>query len=341
MYNKTVKEAYLYQKLKNKRVQCQTCSHRCIISLNQRGICGVRKNKEGRLYSLVYGKACACNIDPIEKKPLYHFQPGSKSLSIATIGCNFRCPHCQNWQISQLSLSDSPSPTISQNLPPEKIVEEALKNNCQSIAYTYTEPTIFLEYALDTMKIAKTKNLANVWVSNGYMTPETIDLIENYLEAINIDLKSFSEKFYQKYCLAHLKPVLDSLKLLKKKQIHLEVTTLVIPTLNDSDKELTQIAEFIFKELGSSTPWHISRFYPAYQALEYPVTPINTLVRARKIGLKIGLKYVYLGNVDDYESSNTYCPKCGALMIERIGYNIKRFDKEGRCSKCGTSLDLI
>lgn len=253
---------------------------------------------------------------------------------------------------------------------PEKIVKDALKNNCQSIAYTYTEPTIFLEYALDTMKLAKslispnepristnrsrklgTKfekicekdsyKLSNIWVSNGYMTKETINLIAPYLDAVNIDLKSFSNNFYQKYCGATLKPVLESLKLLKKKRVHIEITSLIIPNLNDSDKELKQIAKFIFQKLGPAVPWHLTRFFPAYQTQEYPITPIETLIKGRQIGLNIGLKYVYLGNVNNHTGNDTYCPECGTLAIERIGYQVRRLDKNGQCSKCGEGLDIV
>ncbi len=353
-----MKEAYLYQKLKNEKVRCQTCCHQCIILPGKQGICQVRENRNGKLYSLVYAKACAENIDPIEKKPLYHFRPGSRSLSIATVGCNFRCLHCQNWQISQQQITDNGQQIIiGENLLPKKVVEDAIKNNCQSIAYTYTEPTIFLEYALDTMKLAKIPSVANetkrskgsnvsgqisnVWVSNGYMTKETIELIAPYLDAINIDLKSFSDDFYQKYCRARLSPVLESLKLLRRKKIHLEITTLIIPSLNDSNKELEQIAKFVFQELSPETPWHLSRFFPAYQALKHPITPIETLIRGRKIGLRAGLKYVYLGNVGDHSGNDTYCPECQALMIERTGYQIRRFDKDGKCSKCEANLDIL
>lgn len=337
-----MKEAYLYQKLKEKKVRCGVCSHRCLISSGKQGFCQVRENKNGKLYNLVYQKACAKNVDPIEKKPLYHFQPGSYSLSIATVGCNFRCLHCQNWDISQyLLISKTGAEILGEDLPPKRIVEEAIKNNCRSISYTYTEPTIFLEYALDTMKLAKDSDLKNVWVSNGYMTKKVIELITPYLDAINIDLKSSSEDFYQRYCSAHLAPVLENLKLLKKKKIHLEVTTLVIPTLNDTDKEFKEIADFISRELDPETPWHISRFFPAYRVLTYPVTPLEILIRAQKIGLKTGLKYVYLGNVVDQIGNDTLCPKCNSLMIKRTGYEIERFDKDGYCSKCRTCLDIV
>jgi len=258
------KEAVLYKKLAENKVRCEVCNHRCFIDDKKKGICGVRKNEGGKLYSLVYGKAIAENIDPIEKKPFFHFLPGTKSYSIATVGCNFRCRHCQNADISQISkeraFKDSDL-ILGKDLPPEKVVENALNNNCSSIAYTYTEPTIFLEYALDTMKLAKKKGLKNNWVSNGYMTKKTLDLISPYLDAINVDLKGFDEDFYLEVCGAKLAPILENLKIIKRKKIWLEVTTLLIPTKNDSPKELKKIADFIVKELGPETPWHISRFF--------------------------------------------------------------------------------
>jgi len=290
-------EAYLYEKLDKKVVQCKTCPHFCLIGPNQRGICGCRENRDGELYALNYSKAIACHIDPIEKKPLFHFLPGTESLSIATVGCNFFCRNCQNWEISQ-----SPKPNkqiLGQDLPPKKIVEMALKNNLPSISYTYTEPTIFLEYALETMKLAKKTGLKNIWVTNGYTSKESFDLIYPYLDAANVDLKSFSDEFYLKNCGARLRPVLDTLKRMKAKKIWLEITTLAIPTLSDSEEMFRDIAKFIKKELGSKTPWHISRFFAAvsWQLHHLPDTPLKTLKRAYQIGKETGLKYVYIGNV--------------------------------------------
>ena len=267
--------------------------------------------------------------------------PGTPSLSIATIGCNFRCLNCQNWDISQ-------RPKFSkeiegENLPPERIVEMAQKNKIPSISYTYTEPTIFLEYALDTMKLAKEKNIKNCWVTNGYMTEKTLNLISPHLDAANVDLKSFSEEFYQKYCGAELQPILESLINLKKKKIWLEVTTLVIPSLNDSEKNLKDIAKFIKENLGPETPWHISQFCGAisWQLQHLPDTPIETIRKAWEIGKKEGLKYVYSGNIPGDPTEDTYCPECKARVIERTGFAIKRFDKNGKCQKCHTNLDII
>jgi len=291
-------EALLYEKLKDGKVQCNACNHRCVIGDGKRGICGVRENQKGKLYSLVYGRIIAEHIDPIEKKPLYHFMPGSFSLSVATIGCNFRCLHCQNADISQASkLKVMSDEQLGENKTPEEIVQDAIDAKCPSISYTYTEPTIFVEFALDCMKLAKDKGLKSVWVSNGYMTKELLDLAGPYLDATNIDLKAFTEKFYSEVCGARLQPVLDNLIDIKKQGIHLEVTTLIIPGRNDSEEELKQIAEFIKNELGDDTPWHVSRFFPTFKLMDAPPTPVEKIYEAVEIGKKVGLKYVHAGNV--------------------------------------------
>ncbi len=336
-----MKEAYLYKELSNKKVQCLNCAHFCIIGQGKRGICQVRENIKGKLYSLVYGKTCALNIDPIEKKPFFHFLPGSQSLSISTVGCNFSCLSCQNWTISQ-------GPRIfkrteGEEISPKEIVKTALENKLPSISYTYTEPAVFSEYALDIMKLAKKKGLKNNWITNGFWSKELFDLIFPYLDAVNVDLKSIDDKFYQKYCKGKLQPVLDTLKRLKKKGIWVEVTTLVIPTLNDSKKTFENIARFIKKELGTETPWHISQFCGtiSWKLQQIPDTPVETLVKAHKIGKEIGLKYVYTGNIPGLSTEDTFCPKCNSLMINRTGYFIKRYDKNGRCSKCKENLNII
>jgi len=301
-------EALLYEKLENppageagKNVRCNLCNHRCLISDNHRGICGVRENRNGILYSLVYGKIIAEHIDPIEKKPLYHFLPNTFSLSIATVGCNFKCLHCQNADISQFtkrkSANEESAAIIGEETSPQEIIQDAIKNKCPSISYTYTEPTVFLEFALDCMKLAKDKKLKNVWVSNGYMTKEALDLVGPYLDAINVDLKAFTEDFYRDVCGARLQPVLDNLIDIKKCGIHLEITTLIIPGKNDSEYELKSIAGFIKKELGSDTPWHVSRFFPHYRMPDVPSTPIEKVYRAAEIGKEAGLKFVHMGNV--------------------------------------------
>lgn len=299
----------------------------------------MRKNKEGKLYSLVYAKACAKHVDPIEKKPFFHFLPGTNSLSIATVGCNFRCFHCQNADISQLPRETRKIAGF--DLVPEKVLKDVKKFGCQSISYTYTEPTIFIEYALDCMKLAKKEGLKNNWVTNGYLTEEALELVAPYLDAANVDLKFFRDDLYVKTSGAKLQPVLDSLKLMKKLKIWVEVTTLLIPGYTDQGTQLEDIAKFIRKELGRETPWHISRFYPAYKMADIFPTPVSLIHKAYQIGKKAGLKYVYTGNLPGDEHENTYCPKCNELAIKRVGYEIERFDKDGKCGKCGEGLDLI
>ena len=348
-----MKEAYLYKKLKIKRhaphreevsgavVQCRNCPHYCSLSPGQRGICGVRENIDGKLYALNYRKVIAVNIDPIEKKPFFHFLPGSYSLSIATVGCNFACKNCQNWDISQGFKGAKEIP--GEDLSPEELVKLAKKNKLPGISYTYTEPTIFLEYALDTMKLAKKAGLKNNFVSNGFMTEESAKLVIPYLDANNIDLKSFSDEFYKSNCGGRLKPVLDTAKLMKKSGVWVEITTLVIPTLNDSEEMFKKIAKFIKEELGAETPWHVSQFSGAisWKLQRIPDTPVETLEKAWKIGKEAGLKYVYTGNVPGLPSEDTFCPKCGALAIDRTNYMIHRHDKNGKCPKCKANLDLI
>ncbi len=335
-----MKEALLYEKLKNKVVKCNACSHHCLIADGKRGFCGVRENQNGKLYSLVYGKVVASHIDPIEKKPFFHWLPGSYSLSIATVGCNFRCLHCQNYEISQMP-RDYNGQILGEEMSPEEIVEIAKKNNLFSISYTYTEPTIFLEFAFETMKLAKKQGLKNNWVTNGYMSNKTLELVGPYLDAANVDLKFFRDDLYQKICGGKLQPVLDSLKWMKKNKIWIEVTTLVIPGYTDLGNQFEDIAKFIKNELGKETPWHISRFYPAYKMINVSPTPPEIIYQAYEIGKKVGLKYVYAGNLPGDQRENTYCPKCGELNIKRIGYEIQRFDKDGKCRKCKENLDLI
>jgi pyruvate formate lyase activating enzyme len=336
-------ESYLYKKLENKKVQCQTCAQRCFVLSEKFGVCGVRKNIDGKLYALNYGKAISESIDPIEKKPLFHYLPGSHTLSVATVGCNLRCGNCQNWQISQTVKTDKKLLDVGQNLSCEEIVSDAVKNKCPSISYTYTEPTIFLEYALDAMKLAKEKNIKNIWVTNGFMSEETLELIKPYLDAANVDLKSFDDEFYKKDCGARVEPILKNLKWLKRNNIWIEITTLIIPRFSDNKEMLKNIAEFIFKELGSETPWHISAFYgeTSFKMQNLSDTPIEKINQAYNIGKKAGLKYVYAGNIAGSFMENTYCPKCNELLIERIGFYIKRFDRKGRCGKCGDELSLI
>ncbi len=338
-----MKESYLYKKLKDKKVQCRTCAHRCFISPEKFGICGVRKNIDGILYALNYGRAISLSIDPIEKKPYFHFLPGSHSLSIATVGCNLSCGNCQNWQISQVVKKDESMLDIGQNINPEEIVAEAIRSECPSISYTYTEPTIFLEYALDTMKLAREKKIKNSWVTNGFMSNETLDLISSYLDAANVDIKSFDDGFYRKVCGAELSPILENIKKMKTLGIWIEITTLVIPTLSDSDKMLEKIARFIVEELGDGTPWHVSAFSGeiSWKMQNIPDTSAKSVNKAYEIGKEAGLKYVYTGNVLGSSHENTYCPNCGEIAVRRIGYSVDRMDLEGKCKKCGESVNLI
>jgi len=334
-----MREAMFYEKVDDNLVNCNLCSHRCSrIADSKRGICGVRENRDGKLYSLVYGRVAARSVDPIEKKPLFHFLPGSRSYSIATVGCNFRCDNCQNYDISQLPKERGI--IVGQDVSPEEIVSAAKLSNCESIAYTYSEPTIFFEYAYDIAKHAKKEGIKNVFVTNGYITPEALQEISPYLDAANIDLKSFSDDFYRKNCGARLKPVLDSIRLYKSLGIWIEITTLIIPTLNDSEEELRKIAEFIKNEVGEETPWHITQFHPTYKLIDLPRTPVTILRKAREIGLEAGLRYVYEGNVPGENGENTYCHNCGKLLIRRFGYSIQENKiKNSACTYCGTKID--
>ena len=331
-----MKEALLYQKLDGDKVRCQLCAHYCTIANGKKGICQVRENRDGILYSLVYGRTISQNIDPIEKKPLYHFYPGSRACSIGTPGCNFRCDWCQNWEISQMPREQHF--IAGQELSSAEIVAAAKKTSSRSIAYTYTEPTIFFEYSYDTARLAREAGIANVYVSNGYMSAEMLELFHPWLDAVNIDLKSFRDATYHKYTGASLQPVLDSLKKIHDYGIWLEVTTLVIPGVNDDPQELQEIAEFIATELGTETPWHISRFFPQYKLQQTPPTPPDTLYRAGEIGRAAGLKYVYLGNLT--EETDTNCPACGKLLIRRSGFGISsnRVDSHGCCPDCGKKI---
>ncbi|MFH0819189.1 MAG: AmmeMemoRadiSam system radical SAM enzyme [Patescibacteria group bacterium] len=337
-----MKESLLYTKLNQNKVQCHTCAHECFISENKAGFCGVRQNINQKLFSLVYGKVVSEAVDPIEKKPFFHFLPGSQTYSYATVGCNLRCDNCQNWQISQYPKLQKGG-IIGQDRTPEQIVHEAKKNNCDSVAATYTEPTVFLEFALDVMRLAKQENLKNIWVSNGFMSKKTLDLIIPYLDAINIDLKFFDDKLYSKFCGAKLQPVLDNLKYLKQQGVWVEVTTLVIPDITERSGGFCKIVEFIFNELGAETPWHVSRFSPeiSYKLQNLFPTPINTIKDAIACGKKIGLKNIYAGNVWDEDLENTHCPKCGTVVINRKNYETACFFINGSCPKCGQTLDII
>lgn len=333
-----LREAMLYEKLDNEAVKCNLCSHRCKIVDSKRGICGVRENRSGTLHTLVYGKLVASHVDPIEKKPLFHFLPGSSAYSIATVGCNFRCGNCQNWEISQ---SPKPQkPIMGRDVLPNEIVESAKRMKCESIAYTYTEPVIFMEYAYDTAKLAVSDDIKNVFVTNGYITEEALTKMAPYLHAANIDLKSMSDKVYRENCGARLRPVLEAIKLHKKLGIWIELTTLIIPKLNDSDEELMEIAEFI-RSVGVEIPWHVSRFHPAFHLIDVPSTPVERIRRAREIGLEAGLRHVYQGNVPGM-GENTHCYNCGEVLIERYGYRVTRNKiVNSSCPNCCVEINGI
>lgn len=333
-----MKEASFYVKQDGK-VKCVLCPHNCVIADGKRGVCGVRENRGGTLYSLVYGKAAAAHVDPVEKKPLFHYKPGSDSYSISTVGCNLRCLQCQNWDISQRPEGGG---IDGRDMPPDKVVEEALRTGCESISYTYTEPTVFFEYARDTGVLARKKGLGNVFVSNGFTGAEALLEAESFLDAANVDLKSFRDEFYRRVCGARLEPVLDTLKRMVEAGIWLEVTTLVIPSLNDSDEELEDIASFICGELGESVPWHVSRFHPDYKLDDVPATPIDTIHRAWKIGRDAGLNFVYAGNIPHEDSENTFCPNCGEAVIVRRGFSVVENNlSDGKCVSCSRKIEGI
>jgi pyruvate formate lyase activating enzyme len=331
-----MKEAYLYEKLDGKRVRCFLCSHRCLIKEGSKGICGVRENAEGTLFTLVYRKLIAKNVDPIEKKPLFHFLPGSSSFSIATVGCNFRCRFCQNSDISQMPADEGQ--IWGQDTDSESVVNRAVAAGSATIAYTYTEPTIYFETALDTARIAVHRGVRNIFVSNGYMTEECLREIGADLHGANVDLKAFTEKFYKEQCGARLAPVLKSIEDMAQNGVWVEVTTLLIPGLNDSEQELRGIADFL-RGINPGIPWHISRFHPTYRLTDVPPTSPRSLQRAREIGLEQGLRYVYTGNLPGDEGENTFCHHCGELLIARYGFRVrKNAIREGNCPKCATPI---
>jgi pyruvate formate lyase activating enzyme len=322
------------------KVRCNLCHFHCMIAEGKRGRCGVRENREGVLYSLVYGRTVAENIDPIEKKPLYHFHPGSQSLSIATVGCNFRCLHCQNHQISQWTHEHSDIPGTA--MSPQEVVQHAVRSGSTSIAYTYTEPTIYFEYAYDTAVLAHAAGIKNVFVTNGYTTTEALEEVAPYLDAANVDLKGFSDKAYRNVTGAALEGVLDCLKNYRRLDIWLEVTTLVIPGHNDSRDELRQIATFIANELGQDVPWHLSAFYPTYKMQDRPPTSLTTLYLARETALLAGLKYVYLGNVSDPGASDTVCPVCHQTVIRRQRLQLLETElTDNRCNHCQSEISGV
>lgn len=330
-----VKEAMLYERLEGGKVSCRLCAHRCSIAPSKFGICGVRENQAGKLVTHVWGEVIAAHTDHIEKKPFYHFLPGTSSFSIATAGCNFRCGFCQNWEISQASKGEREFRGL--RFLPEEIVLEARRRECLSISYTYTEPTIFFEYAFDTAKIACGDGLLNNFVTNGFMTAEALETIRPYLSAANVDLKSFREKTYKEICKGRLEPVLETIRLMRRSGIWVEVTTLVVPGVNDSEEELRDIASFL-AGVDRDIPWHISRFHPDYEYADRRPTPLDSLKRACAIGRREGLRYVYMGNVPG-EGEDTSCPTCREVLIRRSGFHVEsNIIKDSRCPACGTRI---
>ncbi|RTZ98883.1 MAG: AmmeMemoRadiSam system radical SAM enzyme [Deltaproteobacteria bacterium] len=331
-------KACLYDTTDGRKVKCHLCHHRCSINVGRRGLCGVRENRQGVLRSLVYGKVIARHVDPIEKKPFFHFLPGSRAYSIATVGCNFTCRFCQNADIAQMP-ADRRGVIAGSPASAEEEVAAATAAGCRSIAYTYTEPTVFFEFACDTARLAHGRGIRNVFVTNGYMTPEALEMISPFLDAANVDLKAFNDDFYKKMCGARLAPVLKTLKEMKTRGIFVEVTTLLIPGLNDDPDELKALAAFIANDLGVETPWHISRFHPTYRLTDRPATPVDSLITARETGKKAGLQYVYTGNVPGQGGEQTVCHQCGRVIIDRWGFSIRSYAVEnGCCRYCGTPV---
>jgi len=358
-----MQEARFYETRPDGRVMCTLCPHDCLIAKGSRGACAVRYNHAGNLYTLVYDKVVAREINPIEKKPLFHFHPGSTAYSVSTVGCNLRCSFCQNWEISQWPKEHLPKhleageektvepicPQLAgmeQAIPgevvtPEQLIQAALNADCQSMSYTFTEPTIFYELAYDTAVLARQKGLKNTFISNGFINEAPLREIATVLDAVNIDLKFFKEQSYRRISRARLAPVLDAIRLYHELGVWLEVTTLIIPGINDSDEELTQIAEFIHS-VDPAIPWHVSQYYPAYRMLDRPPTPLATLQRARDIGRKTGLHNIYEGNIPGEGGENTYCYQCQALLIERYGFYVRsNRTTNGRCPDCDTPVDGI
>ena len=332
-----MKEAMFYEKVKD-AVKCGLCARGCLIPEDQVGFCRVRKNIKGKLYSLVYGKLCSVAIDPIEKKPLYMFAPGSRTLSIATIGCNFRCQFCCNWQISQ------DSDIFGVDYTPEQLIEIAKKKGVQGFSYTYTEPTIFYEFSYDTAKIASKEGFYNMFVTNGYTTPEAIKEISKYLDAATVDLKgSLNPDFYKKFSqVNNVEPIYDALLSYKKNKVYLEITDLIVPEIGDKMDDVKKVCRWIIENLGDQVPFHILQFFPTYKINDLPRTPVKTLEKAYDIAKKEGLKYVFLGNVHRHELENTYCPNCKSLLIERTIMGVEKFElkKDLKCSKCGETITV-
>ncbi len=333
--NHTLKEALYWEALEGNTVQCKLCPRRCILDPGQKGFCRARKNIAGKLYSLVYGQPVALHLDPIEKKPLAHVYPGTKSFSLATAGCNLRCKFCQNWEISQLDAEKVKVKYIT----PKEIVAMTKKAEAKTIAFTYTEPTIFYEYMLDIAKTAKQEGIDCVMHSAGFINEEPLRKLAPYLTAANIDLKGFSDKFYSSFSMANVGPVLNTLKVLKDEGVWVEITNLLIPGGNDSEEDLRKLCQWVKENLGPDTPIHFSRFYPMYKLTDLSPTPLSSLLRAQNIAKETGLRFIYIGNVPEHIGEDTHCPFCRKLVIKRIGYTIlENHIKEGKCSFCGKGI---
>ncbi len=330
--------AKFFRRLNDERVLCYLCPRYCKLKEGQIGFCQVRQNINGELKSLVYGKPYAVNVDPIEKKPLFHFLPGSKILSLGTAGCNMACKYCQNWNLSNTQFEEE----RAIHLPPERAVQLAIHYKTDSIAYTYNEPTIFAEYAMDTARLSQAFKLKNVMVTNGYISTEAIDQVYQHMDAANVDLKAFSEKFYAKLTLSRLQPVLDCLKRLKQLNKWIEITNLIIPTYNDQEKDVTALCEWVLQELGPFVPLHFSAFHPEFQLTHVPPTTPSTLIKLRRLAIQLGIKYVYVGNISDSEGNNTYCHNCSALLIRRTWYHTECVGlDQAKCKKCGEVIPGI
>lgn len=333
-----LKEGSFYQKLDQQAVQCQICPRACLIPLGRRGYCQTRENRNGRLYTLVYAKPVSIHIDPIEKKPLFHFFPSTTAYSVATAGCNLKCKFCQNWEISQ----SRPEELDYLYLEPKDLVERVKESGSPTIAYTYNEPTVFYEYMLETARLAREQGIKNIMHSNGFINEEPLKALAQYLDAANIDLKGFSDEYYAEISEGSLAPVLNSLKVLKKEGVHIEVTTLLLSGFNDDEESLRKMCLWIKDNLGPDTPLHFSRFFPMYKLTSLNPTPVESLQRARGIATASGLRYVYIGNIPANPAENTYCPGCGKIVIERRGYFIAQNNlEEGRCKFCGKEIKGI
>ncbi len=330
--NALPREAMFYRELKDGAVRCDLCPRRCVIAEGARGFCRVRENREGKLYSLVFGRPCTVDVGPIEKAPLYHFIPGHSRLCLATVSCNLRCRHCHNWQISQAG----PGERREFKLSPEEIVERALSRGLTSISFTYTEPVIFYEYVYEISKLAQKRGIKTSIVSNGYINPAPLRRLLPHLDAVKIDLKGFTEAFYREVAAAELQPVLETLKVLKEEGAFFEIVNLVIPTLNDDPRDLKRMCAWIAENLGADVPVHFSRFSPSYRLTHLPPTPVRTLEEAVRIAGEAGLKYVYIGNVPGHRNNSTFCPGCGKRLIHRVHFSVLENNIEGgECGFCG------